>query len=103
MAQQRQIEDRGDLLILLELERLSRATLPMHLRSLMETRTYLEWPHADTHLRITRDFWASLKDSLGPALQLTVQQNHPDEGDRAQEHEDDDDYTFTVPTNTPLL
>lgn len=62
MANHRLFEGSHDFLILLELERLDPTTLPQHLRYLMVTRTYLEWPQNGTD---TSTAWRRLKTRLG--------------------------------------
>ncbi|KAF4530059.1 hypothetical protein B566_EDAN013963 [Ephemera danica] len=57
----------NDFLILLELKRLDREKLPLHLRQLMVSRTYLEWPN-DLTVSKQENFWARLKAALGKPL-----------------------------------
>ena len=92
MAQHRVLEQRAEFLILLELEKLDRDSLPLHLRTLMDTRTYLECPPPGASVATLRTFWSRLKDALGTALALS--------GTREEQHQEcseetDDDYDFT--------
>ncbi|XP_049942046.1 toll-like receptor 2 isoform X1 [Schistocerca serialis cubense] len=53
-------------LVLLELTRLDRACLPRHLRYLMDTRTYLEWPQQPKQQAV---MWRRLRSALAtPAV-----------------------------------
>jgi len=65
MANHRLFEGSRDFLILLELERLDPTTLPQHLRYLMVTRTYLEWPANGMD---TSSAWRRLKTRLGTSI-----------------------------------
>ncbi|KAF4523725.1 hypothetical protein B566_EDAN011589 [Ephemera danica] len=60
----------NNFLILLELERVPRNRLPLSLRLLMASRTYLEWPdEGGKHRSIGRHaFWRRLKLALGTPL-----------------------------------
>ncbi|XP_046989092.1 toll-like receptor 2 type-2 [Schistocerca americana] len=61
-------EDR-EFLIFIELERLERQKLPRHLRYLMDTRTYLEWPVPEDMSSETEiNLWKRLRKSLGPSI-----------------------------------
>lgn len=65
MANHQLFENGEDFLLLLELERLDRRLLPRHLRLLMDTRTYLEWPNSGKDTDVA---WERLKAALGPSL-----------------------------------
>jgi len=65
MANHRLFEGNRDFLILLELERLDPTAAPQHLRYLMDTRTYLEWPANGTD---TSSAWRRLKTRLGTSI-----------------------------------
>jgi hypothetical protein len=65
MANHRLFEGSRDFLILLELERLDPTAVPRHLRYLMDTRTYLEWP---ANGRDTATAWRRLKTRLGTSI-----------------------------------
>ncbi|KAF4525886.1 hypothetical protein B566_EDAN015171 [Ephemera danica] len=67
LVQQLMFENTADFLILVELERLDRKTLPSTLRLLMSTKTYLEWPTEGNLVH----FWRRLKNTLGPPLAIT--------------------------------
>ncbi|KAF4520267.1 hypothetical protein B566_EDAN010734 [Ephemera danica] len=59
----------SDFLVLLELERLQRERVPLSLRVLLATRTYLEW-----HQNQPEVFYRRLKQSLGKPLTRPLQQ-----------------------------
>ena len=59
----------SDFLVLLELERLQRELVPLSLRVLLATRTYLEW-----HQNQPEVFWSRLKQTLGKPLTRPVQE-----------------------------
>ncbi|KAF4520264.1 hypothetical protein B566_EDAN010730 [Ephemera danica] len=65
------IFERGasDFLVLLELERLQRERVPLSLRVLLATRTYLEW-----HQNQPEVFWSRLKQTLGKPLARAIQE-----------------------------
>jgi hypothetical protein len=65
MANHRLFEGTRDFLILLELERLDPTTVRQHLRYLMVTRTYLEWPASGMD---TSTAWRRLKARLGTSI-----------------------------------
>jgi hypothetical protein len=65
MANHRLFEGGSDFLILLELERLDQTAVPRHLRYLMDTRTYLEWPESGAD---TSSAWKRLKTRLGKSI-----------------------------------
>lgn len=65
MANHRLFEGNRDFLILLELERLDAKAVPRHLRYLMDTRTYLEWP---ANGMTTSSAWRRLKTRLGTSI-----------------------------------
>jgi len=65
MANHRLFEGNRDFLILLELERLDSTRVPQHLRYLMDTRTYLEWPANGLE---TSSAWRRLKARLGTSI-----------------------------------
>jgi hypothetical protein len=65
MANHRLFEGSRDFLILLELERLDSTAVPRHLRYLMDTRTYLEWPANGMD---TSSAWRRLKTRLGTSI-----------------------------------
>jgi hypothetical protein len=75
MAQHRIFEDCNDFLILIELERLDREMVPLHLRILMASRTYLEW---NLEVNVS-SFWCRLKEALGHAIAKTQVQEEEKE------------------------
>jgi len=76
MANHRLFEGSRDFLILLELERLDPTTVPQHLRYLMVTRTYLEWPANCTD---TSSAWRRLKTRLGTSIyQQEIEKSSPE-------------------------
>ncbi|PSN43581.1 hypothetical protein C0J52_16712 [Blattella germanica] len=65
VANHKLFQDDREFLILVELKKLDRKTLPKHLAYMVETRTYLEWPKGQgTHTRA----WGRLKYALGESL-----------------------------------
>lgn len=71
MANHKVFADDRDFLIFVELERLERRALPRHLRYLMDTRTYLEWPTAadvDAGLVDEETLWKRLRTAMGPSI-----------------------------------
>ncbi|KAG8226189.1 hypothetical protein J437_LFUL012471 [Ladona fulva] len=87
MANHKLFNDSRNFLILIELDRLDRKMLPRHLRFLMETRTYLEWPENNSISKdvlevetsqtdtieyqgksAELDFWRRLQEALGDSL-----------------------------------
>ena len=65
VANHKLFEDDREFLILIELKKLDKKTLPRHLGYLVDTRTYLEWPKGHgSHPRA----WARLKSALGESL-----------------------------------
>ncbi|KAJ9574685.1 hypothetical protein L9F63_008146, partial [Diploptera punctata] len=65
VANHKLFEDDREFLILIELKKLDKKTLPRHLAYLVDTRTYLEWPKGQgSHPRA----WARLKYALGESL-----------------------------------
>ncbi|XP_046394524.1 toll-like receptor 2 [Ischnura elegans] len=97
MANHKLFNDSRSFLVLIELERLDRKNLPRHLRFLMDTRTYLEWPTETQALRTSKDiegldfgqhdakgtgvaaepalqvFWKRLREALGDSLHVREQ------------------------------
>lgn len=71
MANHRVFNDQRDFLILVELERLNRRDLPRHLKFLMDTRTYLEWPGEEEDQSA---FWRRLGEVLGHSIYTKKQQ-----------------------------
>ena len=67
MANYKLFESGRELLILIELERLTEDLIPRHLKFLMDTRTYLEWPEKGEDSAIA---WRRLKKSLGKSIHL---------------------------------
>ncbi|XP_071453194.1 toll-like receptor 2 [Hetaerina americana] len=93
MANHKLFNDSREFLVLIELERLDRKNLPRHLRFLMDTRTYLEWP-TESHAMVTnielgetvketamggsseqalQVFWKRLREALGDSLYVREQ------------------------------
>ena len=61
----------SNFLLIIELKRLDQESLPSSLRTLMTTRTYLEWPgghdlDGSAHCKCVNNFWRRLKEGLGP-------------------------------------
>ncbi|KAG8222348.1 hypothetical protein J437_LFUL001335, partial [Ladona fulva] len=97
MANHKLFHDSRDFLVLVELNRLDRRDLPRHLRFLMETRTYLEWPSQEKNRESSDDtgvelshhssnaiaakiyeqsvnvFWKRLREALGESLYIKEQ------------------------------
>ncbi|KAJ4443741.1 hypothetical protein ANN_05519 [Periplaneta americana] len=67
MANHKVFETGREFLILVELERLDQKIVPAHLRLLMDTRTYLEWPERDAD---ATEAWKRLRACLGKSLHL---------------------------------
>ncbi|XP_063234589.1 toll-like receptor 2 [Bacillus rossius redtenbacheri] len=68
MANHKLFEDDSDFLILLELERLDRGAVPRHLKYLMDTRTYLEWPADEPGEKEHEEVWQRLEAAMGRSL-----------------------------------
>nr|CAD7586251.1 unnamed protein product [Timema genevievae] len=70
MANYKLFEDRREFLILIEKERLDRSDIPRHLKYLIDTRTYLEWPEPDQTSSSSQEkvLWRRLKKALGESL-----------------------------------
>jgi hypothetical protein len=72
MAHHKLFESGREFLILLELEPLDQQAMPRHLRYLMDTRTYLEWPVSG---RDTSSAWKRLKARLGKSIYQQQREN----------------------------
>nr|CAD7576046.1 unnamed protein product [Timema californicum] len=70
MANYKLFEDRREFLILIEKERLDRSDIPRHLKYLIDTRTYLEWPEPGQTSSSSQEkvLWRRLKKALGESL-----------------------------------
>ncbi|XP_066998492.1 toll-like receptor 2 [Anabrus simplex] len=68
MANHKSFEDSSCFLILIQLEILERRALPRHLKLLMDTRTYLEWPDKKEAETNTDVVFKRLKDAMGPSI-----------------------------------
>ncbi|XP_069696632.1 toll-like receptor 2 [Periplaneta americana] len=70
IANHKLFENNHNFLILLEYERLDRNKLPKHLKYLMTTRTYLEWPEDENE---EEEAWKRLQEALGPSIDSTTE------------------------------
>ncbi|KAJ8868321.1 hypothetical protein PR048_029837 [Dryococelus australis] len=68
LANHKLFEDSREFLVLVELERLDRSSLPLHLKYLMDTRTYLEWPEPGDSTGEVVVAFKRLKEALGPSI-----------------------------------
>ncbi|PSN50834.1 hypothetical protein C0J52_03247 [Blattella germanica] len=73
MANHKLFESGREFLILLELQRLDPDTLPRHLKFLMDTRTYLEWPEPNSD---SSTAWKRLKKNLGKSIHQQQLEKH---------------------------
>ncbi|KAJ9582249.1 hypothetical protein L9F63_003378 [Diploptera punctata] len=73
VANHKLFESGREFLILIQLETLNEETLPRHLKFLMDTRTYLEWPQQGED---TATAWKRLRKNLGKSIhqQLEAEQ-----------------------------
>jgi hypothetical protein len=72
MANHKLFESGREFLILLVLEPLNQKAIPRHLRYLMDTRTYLEWPVSGSD---TSSAWKRLKRRLGKSIYQQQREN----------------------------
>ncbi|XP_067003756.2 toll-like receptor 13 [Anabrus simplex] len=68
MANHKMFEENLSYIILIELERLDKKNIPRHLRYLMDTRTYLEWPQDSTDEQKIQRCWNRLRHALGDSI-----------------------------------
>nr|CAD7417701.1 unnamed protein product [Timema cristinae] len=85
MANHKLFEESREFLILVELQRLNRVELPRHLKYLMDTRTYLEWPSPGDDKGACDVVWERLKEALGESLyevsqKVVSQDQEPQDG-----------------------
>ncbi|KAF4529218.1 hypothetical protein B566_EDAN017535 [Ephemera danica] len=70
MATHRIFESKNDFLILLTLEELKQNLVPLSLRVLLATRTYLEWNQNRPEV-----FWLRLRQALGKPIACPIQES----------------------------
>ncbi|XP_063237168.1 uncharacterized protein LOC134539275 [Bacillus rossius redtenbacheri] len=81
MANHKLFEESREFLVLIELERLDRSELPRHLKYLMDTRTYLEWPEPGDRTGEVEVVYRRLKEALGPSIFEMEQEMEQDQAD----------------------
>ncbi|XP_067004196.2 toll-like receptor 2 type-2 [Anabrus simplex] len=81
MANNRLLEESRNFLVLIELEPLDHSKIPRHVKMLMATRTYLEWPR-DNNERTLQHVRKRLTKALGKSIfQVTHRIKEVDEAD----------------------
>ncbi|GAB6028051.1 hypothetical protein CHUAL_002270 [Chamberlinius hualienensis] len=65
IAQHKLFEDKTDVLVLIVLEDLVVSEIPLLLKKLMATKTYLKWPNSNNDIEI-KIFWTRMRQFIGP-------------------------------------
>lgn len=68
MANHKMFEENRAYIILIELERIDKKNIPRHLRYLMDTRTYLEWPQEKDDKQKVERCWKRLRYAMGDSI-----------------------------------